>query len=399
MREFTQDDGTSAVALQLYGFEKDNAEPAPAEASSWSLLARQDNELKYLTLSSLQQAKVDTELTSMEQESLERVSSSGQEVLQLHGFGEASKLDLKISQEEPSLSDGIELLSRVHDKETGITSLEYAKLTVDFGDLRALSADTEEAEPSTKSIDCQGDVLRLHNFSGSSRGVSLKLEDTTSGKQIPGDVSLLVRQDNELKYASLEVDFPELSSEDSFKKLSGFFTADSASDLGISSVQEIEKGGKKVFSLWQFSDRENSVKKGEVTWNSDLLLRDKDAMDVKWVSLSSVTHGVDSSVPEAACSTIIEISSEGQQPLLGLHGFTTAEAESAVISIRLLSGETSDAREVIPGDLLIRKTTEDGSSELAYMSLSAMSLIAPDTRYMGQGTEGSIDFTELYEGV
>lgn len=52
-------------------------------------------------------------------------------------------------------------------------------------------------------------MLSLHNFKGSSNDINLKLKDGEGENKTPDGTSLLVRQGNELKYADLEVAFPQ----------------------------------------------------------------------------------------------------------------------------------------------------------------------------------------------
>lgn len=91
----------------------------------------------------------------------------------------------------------------------GIKQLDYASLSIAFPESRSLSADTEVTSSGTKSIDCSLSVLSLHNFKGSSNDIHLKIED--GNNKTPAGTSLLVREGNELKYADLQVTFPQLS--------------------------------------------------------------------------------------------------------------------------------------------------------------------------------------------
>ena len=367
------DDGTSAIAFQLYDFEKGGStQSLPSELSGWSILARcRDNgvsELKYVEASAMSHPVPDSTVDFLMQKSVDKAEADGKEILQLHDFGTDGKaLDISFSQDSTTLSDGIEILAR-QVQDDGTRELRYAKMSISFGNLRELSADTEEAESATKSIDCDSNVLKLHDFNGTSRSVSLKLEDTTSGKQIPGDVSLLVRKDNELKYANLEIEFPDLSSPEAFEQLSGHFIADSASDLGISSVQEVEKGGKKVFSAWQFGDRDFHMPRESAAKASDIIIRDRDSMQLKYVEMSSLALDTDSSIAAAGTKSVeaaVLTSDFGSAPVLRLHGFNDAEATSAEISVSLNGSWEQEVAE-LPGEFLVRTTLEDGSQELQY---------------------------------
>ena len=93
----------------------------------------------------------------------------------------------------------------------GIKQLDYASLSITFPESRSLSADTEVASSGTKSIDCSLSVLSLHNFKGSSNDIHLSIKDGAGNNKTPAGTSLLVREGNELKYADLQVTFPELS--------------------------------------------------------------------------------------------------------------------------------------------------------------------------------------------
>ena len=91
----------------------------------------------------------------------------------------------------------------------GAKELQYASLSISFPNSRDLSADTEVTSSGTKSIDCSLSVLSLHNFKGSANDIHLKIKE--GNNKTPAGTSLLVREGNELKYADLQVTFPELS--------------------------------------------------------------------------------------------------------------------------------------------------------------------------------------------
>ena len=93
----------------------------------------------------------------------------------------------------------------------GAKELQYASLSIAFPKSRDLSADTEVASSGTKSIDCSLSVLSLHNFNGSSNDINLRIKDGEGNNKTPAGTSLLVREGNELKYADLQVTFPQLS--------------------------------------------------------------------------------------------------------------------------------------------------------------------------------------------
>ena len=54
-------------------------------------------------------------------------------------------------------------------------------------------------------------MLSLHNFRGSSNDIHLSIKDGEGSSKTPAGTSLLVREGNELKYADLQVTFPQLS--------------------------------------------------------------------------------------------------------------------------------------------------------------------------------------------
>ena len=51
----------------------------------------------------------------------------------------------------------------------------------------------------------------MHNFRGSSNDIHLSIKDGEGSSKTPAGTSLLVREGNELKYADLQVTFPQLS--------------------------------------------------------------------------------------------------------------------------------------------------------------------------------------------
>ena len=151
-----------------------------------------------------------------------------------------------------------------------------------------MSADTEVASSGTKSIDCSLSVLSLHNFKGSSNDIHLSIKDGAGNNKTPAGTSLLVREGNELKYADLQVTFPELSDQSQKSQLSGMFKADSASGKGLSSISETWDGNTKLFSAYKFNDNEYHVaEKKDAGVNADVLVRDRDSRVLKYVDLSS----------------------------------------------------------------------------------------------------------------
>ena len=174
-------------------------------------------------------------------------------MLQLYRFNRRGRAKISLDKDHNSTKRGdLEVLVRT--RKDGIRQLDYASLSITFPESRDLSADTEVTSSGTKSIDCSLSVLSLHNFKGSSNDVHLSIKDGGGNNKTPAGTSLLVREGNELKYADLQVTFPELSDQSQKSQLSGTFKADSASGKGLSSISETWDGNTKLFSAYKFND-------------------------------------------------------------------------------------------------------------------------------------------------
>ena len=131
-------------------------------------------------------------------------------MLQLYNFNKRGRAKISLSKDHNyTRGDGLEVL--VRSTKNGVKQLDYASLSITFPESRDLSADTEVTSSGTKSIDCSLSVLSLHNFKGSSNDIHLKIKDGAGNNKTPAGTSLLVREGNELKYADLQVTFPQLS--------------------------------------------------------------------------------------------------------------------------------------------------------------------------------------------
>ena len=128
-------------------------------------------------------------------------------MLQLYRFNKRGRAKISLDKDHNSTKgDGLEVL--VRSTKDGVKQLDYASLSIAFPESRSLSADTEVTS-GTKSIDCSLSVLSLHNFKGCSNDIHLNIKD--GNNKTPSGTSLLVREGNELKYADLQVTFPQLS--------------------------------------------------------------------------------------------------------------------------------------------------------------------------------------------
>ena len=131
-------------------------------------------------------------------------------MLQLYRFNKRGRAKISLDKDHNSTKgDDLEVL--VRSTKDGVKELQYASLSIAFPESRSLSADTEVTSSGTKSIDCSLSVLSLHNFKGSSNDIHLSIKDGEGNNKTPAGTSLLVREGNELKYADLQVTFPELS--------------------------------------------------------------------------------------------------------------------------------------------------------------------------------------------
>ena len=129
-------------------------------------------------------------------------------MLQLYRFNKRGRAKISLDKDHNSTKgDGLDIL--VRSTKDGVKQLDYASLSIAFPESRSLSADTEVTSSGTKSIDCSLSVLSLHNFKGSSNDIHLSIKD--GNNKTPTGTSLLVREGNELKYADLQVTFPQLS--------------------------------------------------------------------------------------------------------------------------------------------------------------------------------------------
>ena len=131
-------------------------------------------------------------------------------MLQLYRFKRRGLAKISLDKDHNSTKGkGLEVL--VRSTKNGVKQLDYASLSITFPESRDLSADTEVTSSGTKSIDCSLSVLSLHNFKGSSNDIHLSIKDGEGNNKTPAGTSLLVREGNELKYADLQVTFPQLS--------------------------------------------------------------------------------------------------------------------------------------------------------------------------------------------
>ena len=129
-------------------------------------------------------------------------------MLQLYNFNKRGRSKISLDKDNNyTKGKGLEFL--VRSTKDGVKQLDYASLSITFPESRDLSADTEVASSGTKSIDCSLSVLSLHNFHSSSNDIHLSIKDGSN--KTPSGTSLLVREGNELKYADLQVTFPQLS--------------------------------------------------------------------------------------------------------------------------------------------------------------------------------------------
>ena len=130
-------------------------------------------------------------------------------MLQLYKFNKRGLAKISLDKDHNSTKgDGLDVLVR-SITDDGVKQLDYASLSIAFPESRDLSADTEVTSSGTKSIDCSLSVLSLHNFKGSSNDINLRIKE--GNNKTPAGTSLLVREGNELKYADLQVTFPQLS--------------------------------------------------------------------------------------------------------------------------------------------------------------------------------------------
>ena len=204
-------------------------------------------------------------------------------------FNKRGRAKISLDKDHTSTEDGLEVL--VRSTKDGVKELDYASLSIAFPDSRSLSADTDVTSSGTKSLDCSLSVLSLHNFKGSSNDIHLSIKD--GNNKTPTGTSLLVREGNELKYADLQVTFPQLSDQNYESKLSGMFIADAASGKGLSSISEMWDGKTKIFSAYKFNDNEYHVaEKKDAGSNADVLVRDRDSRVLKYVDLSSFTGDI-----------------------------------------------------------------------------------------------------------
>ena len=170
--------------------------------------AEGSKELHYMALSSFRDLSVDTQDQQLNQNSIEKVQNG--KMLQLYRFGNRGRAKISLDKDH-NYTKRSDLEVLVRSRKDGVKKLDYAYLSIAFPESRDLSADTEVASSGTKSIDCSLSVLSLHNFKGSSNDIHLSIKDGAGNNKTPAGTSLLVREGNELKYADLQVTFPELS--------------------------------------------------------------------------------------------------------------------------------------------------------------------------------------------
>ena len=280
-----------ATYFKLYNFESDEAvdKDSLTSLNDYTVLVKKSaegsKELHYMALTSFRDLSVDTQDQQLDRKSIEKVQNG--KMLQLYRFDKRGLAKISLDKDHNSTKgDGLEVL--VRSTKDGVKQLDYASLSIAFPESRSLSADTEVTSSGTKSVDCSLSVLSLHNFKGSSNDVHLSIKDGGGNNKTPAGTSLLVREGNELKYADLQVTFPELSDQSQKSQLSGTFKADSASGKGLSSISETWDGNTKLFSAYKFNDNEYHVaEKKDAGANADVLVRDRDSKVLKYVDLSS----------------------------------------------------------------------------------------------------------------
>ena len=203
-----------ATYFKLYNFESDEAidKDSLTSLNDYTVLVKKSaegsKELHYMALSSFRDLSVDTQDQQLNRKSIEKVQDG--KMLQLYRFNKRGLAKISLDKDHNSTKRGdLEVL--VRSRKDGVKQLDYASLSIAFPESRDLSADTEVASSGTKSIDCSLSVLSLHNFNGSSNDIHLSIKDGAGNNKTPAGTSLLVREGNELKYADLQVTFPQLS--------------------------------------------------------------------------------------------------------------------------------------------------------------------------------------------
>ena len=203
-----------ATYFKLYNFESDEAVDKDylVSLNDYTVLVKkadgESKELHYMALSSFRDLSVDTQDQHLNRKSIEKVQNG--KMIELYRFNRRGLAKISLDKDHNSTKRGdLEVLVRT--RKDGIRQLDYASLSITFPESRDLSADTEVTSSGTKSIDCSLSVLSLHNFKGSSNDIHLSIKDGEGNNKTPAGTSLLVREGNELKYADLQVTFPQLS--------------------------------------------------------------------------------------------------------------------------------------------------------------------------------------------
>ena len=202
-----------ATYFKLYNFESDEAidKDSLTSLNDYTVLVKKSaegsKELHYMALSSFRDLSVDTQDQQLNKKSIEKVQNG--KMLQLYRFDKRGLAKISLDKDHNYTKRDLEVL--VRSTKDGVKQLDYASLSITFPESRSLSADAEVASSGTKSVDCSLSVLSLHNFKGSSNDIHLSIKDGAGNNKTPAGTSLLVREGNELKYADLQVTFPELS--------------------------------------------------------------------------------------------------------------------------------------------------------------------------------------------
>ena len=368
----------------MYQFEGDEKlVKTDEEQDKYTVLVKKDEDgkkvLHYMALSSFaDEISCDSEYKDMDQCSIEKAGEDGK-TLQLYNFdSQAPDLTVVVSREENDTEKDSHVLVRDFARSAG-GELRYATLSIDFG--RSISVDTE-FDNDTKSIDAYDvdkDKIRLHNFDSSGSDVELKYDHENPTGTEDG-YQFLVRNNRELKYATLSLGIPEdLSSK--VDGLSNDLSSVSANQVPDSEVSELQlnsierriytQDGKtyKAYSLYDFHNGAAKVSKDDVVEDTTQVLvrtNESGAKVLKYLDLSAFAGQV---------SVDTDVQSTGQYSLEhikeadGLDYYQLYQFED---TYRNLTLSIDNEHIELPDDyrVLVRRVDGEGNLVLDYANLS-----------------------------
>ena len=192
-------------ALQLKGFKDEESLQSPPD--NYSLIVREKNAdderiLKYIDPTDV--FKVDSDISSLNRKSLEKKTDpgdAGKKFVQLYNFDQPGNLVVSVDKSTRRLPEGYKLVVR-HQKSGVVDNdiqVEYADLSIDVQNTTVDS----EGTTSKKSISRNSNgELQIYNFDTATQDLTGTFQPNG---MLPDGIDVLVRYNNEIRYAGLKV--------------------------------------------------------------------------------------------------------------------------------------------------------------------------------------------------